>query len=93
MAMSDERAEVESLYPNLIQTAALEQYPAAVENFKKTRDADMRHLELFKEALEKKERMKKVQHVVCAQCGYVITPQATETCPNCSAKRDSFEHI
>ena len=91
MAMSSERAEIESLYPNLIQTAELEQYPEAVEHFKKTRDADVRHLELFKEALDKKGRIKKVQYVVCTQCGYVITSQKTETCPNCSAKKDSLE--
>lgn len=93
MAMSGERAEIESLYPNLIQTAELEQYPEAVEHFKKTRDADVRHLELFKEALDKKGRINKVQYVVCAQCGYIITSQKTETCPNCNAKKDSLEKI
>lgn len=91
MAMSSERAETESLYPSLIQTAELEQYPEAVEHFKKTRDADLRHIELFKEALDKKGRMKKVQYVVCTQCGYITTSQKTETCPNCNAKKDSLE--
>jgi rubrerythrin len=91
MAMSSERAETESLYPSLIQTAELEQYPEAVEHFKKTRNADLRHIELFKEALEKKGRVKKVQYVVCAECGYITTSQKTETCPNCNAKKDSLE--
>jgi rubrerythrin len=93
MAMSGERVEVESLYPNLIQTAELDKYPEAVEHFKKTRSADVRHLELFKEALEKKGRIKMVQYVVCARCGYIVTSQKIETCPNCGAKKDSLEKI
>lgn len=93
MAISAERIEVESMYPNLLQTATLEQYPAAVEHFKKTRDADLRHLELLQEALDKRGRMKIVQYLVCSQCGYIVTSRTIATCPICSAQRDSFEAI
>jgi len=91
MALSHERAEVESLYPNLLQTAELEKYPDAVLHFKNTRGADVRHVELLKDALEKKGQIKKVQFAVCVQCGYILTSQWPLACPNCSAGRHSLE--
>lgn len=89
-AMSNEQLETGSMYPNLIRTAELENFPEAVDQFKKVREADARHLELFRDAYDNGGRVKKTPYVVCAGCGYIMTSDKTEECPVCKTKKDKF---
>jgi rubrerythrin len=93
LATSDEGLETESMYPNLARTADLEKFPEAAESFRRTLNADKRHVELFKDALDKGGTIVKVQYYVCPTCGYIITSEKIEECPGCHAKKDKFEKI
>lgn len=89
-AISNEQLETGSMYPNLIRTAELEEFSEAVNQFKKVREADVRHLELFKDAYDNGGRIKKTPYLVCPSCGYIVTSEKTEECPVCQTKKESF---
>ncbi len=91
MAVSSEEIESDRLYPNLIHTAELEKDSAAIDQFRRTRDADARHAELFREAITREGRIPGVQYFVCSSCGYIMTSEKTEECPVCHTKKDKFE--
>jgi Rubrerythrin len=93
LAVSDEGLESESMYPNLARTAELEKFPEAAESFRRTLDADKRHVELFKDALAKGGIIVRLHYYVCPTCGYVITSDKTDECPGCHTKKEKFEKI
>ena len=93
LAISDEGLETESMYPNLARAADQEKFAEAAESFRRTLIADKRHVELFKEALERKGNVMKVQYSVCLECGYIMTTEKVEECPGCHAKKEKFEKI
>ena len=93
LAASDEGLETESMYPNLLHTAELEKFSEAVESFRKAMTADLRHAELFKNVLNKAGSAKVDHYYVCPCCGYIITSDKVEECPDCHEKKDKFEKI
>lgn len=93
MAQSSEEIEVESMYPNLIRTANLEKFEEAEKQFEQTREADIRHSELIREAYERSGKIQKVPYFVCGSCGYIVTSEKTAECPVCGATKDKFEKI
>lgn len=92
-AISGEQVETESLYPALIRVAMQEGYTEAVDRFKKTLDADVRHLELLREALDKQGRTQRVPYSVCPECGYILTTSDVVECPNCNTPGERFEKL
>lgn len=93
MALSSESLEFESLYPNLVRSAEVEKFDAAVTQFKRVGDADARHSQLFKEAADRDGNIGRATYYICPDCGYIITSAKTEECPNCKVKKDRFEKI
>jgi rubrerythrin len=93
LAVSDEGLETESMYPNLARTAELEKFPEAAESFRRTLDADKRHIELFKDALDKGGSIARIQYYVCPTCGYIITSDKIDECPGCHTNKERFEKI
>ena len=93
MAISDEGLETESMYPNLVRSAELEKFSEAAESFRRTLDADKRHVELFKDALDKGGSIARIQYYVCSTCGYIITSATADECPGCHTKKEKFEKI
>lgn len=93
LAISDEGLETESMYPNLARTAELEKFPEAAASFRRTLDADKRHVELFKDALNKGGTIARIQYYVCPTCGYIITSDKIDECPGCHSKKEKFEKI
>lgn len=93
LAISDEGLETESMYPNLARTADQEKFTEAAESFRRTLIADKRHVELLKEALDRKGNMVSPQYFVCPECGYIITSDKVAECPGCHAKKEKFEKI
>ena len=91
MAISSVEPVVESMYPNLIHTAELENVPDAVKQFKAVKDADARQLELLKEALNKNMNISKTPYYLCPKCGYVFNSEGTDKCPNCQVTKEQFE--
>lgn len=90
MSISNEQLEAESMYPNVMRTAELENLPDAVEQFRKAKEADARHLELFKDAYDRGGKIHKVPYFVCSSCGYILTSGHTERCPVCKADKTAF---
>lgn len=90
MAMSSEDLEYNSMYPNLQKTAVAENYADAAEQFKQTMDVDTEHGQLLKEAADKAGKLPSVKYFLCPGCGYVLTSDKTEECPNCHAKKTTF---
>jgi rubrerythrin len=93
MAISDEGLETEAMYPNLVRSAELEKFSEAGESFRRTLDADKRHVELFKDALDKGGSIARIQYYVCSTCGYIITSATADECPGCHTKKEKFEKI
>lgn len=93
LASSDESLETDSMYPNLLHSAELEKFPEAVESFKHSLNADKRHTELFKTALDKGGFIANVRYYVCPCCGYIITSDKVDECPECHEKKARFEKI
>jgi rubrerythrin len=93
MAQSSEEIETESMYPNLIRTAGLEKFPEAETQFEQTREADIRQLELIRDAYERSGKIQKVPYYVCGGCGYIATSDKIEECPVCGATKEKFEKI
>ena len=93
MAISCETMQSESMYPTLIRTAELEKFPEAVEQFKQSRDADVRHLELFRNADGYSGNIARTTYYCCPTCGYILTTDKTPECPTCKTAFSSFEKI
>jgi rubrerythrin len=90
---SDEEIETESMYPNLIRTAEIENLPDAVTLFKHCSDADQRHIELVKDALDNHGFIAKHTYYVCPCCGYIATSDTVTECPDCHERISNFEKI
>ncbi len=90
MAESEEKIESESMYPNLIRTAAAENLGDIAEAFKKAQDADLRHEELFRDAVDRGGVLPKSTYDVCPACGLIMTSEKTTECPSCRIGKDKF---
>ncbi len=93
MATSSEEIQFDKMYPDLIRTAMLEKDTAAAEQFGWSRDVDVRHNDLFKQALDKGGKIPPLKYLVCPQCGYVFDSDKTDECPVCHVKKDKFESV
>jgi rubrerythrin len=93
MAISSEEIETESMFPNLIRSAGLEQDTVALNQFQQTMEADNRQTELFKDASDHLGKIPKVPYLLCPGCGYIITSESTEECPVCHTGKNKFEKV
>jgi rubrerythrin len=93
MSQSSEEIEIESMYPNLIRTAGLEQFDEAKTQFEQTREADIRQAELINDALGRGGKIQKIPYYVCPGCGYIVTSDKVEECPVCKTSKNKFEKI
>ncbi len=93
MAASSEELEYEAMYPNLAKTAMTENYAEAAEQFKKTLDVDTEHGQLIKDAADRGGKILTAKFLVCPDCGYILTSDKTDECPNCHAKKTTFIQI
>jgi len=93
LSMSSEEIEFGSMYPNLIHTAEIEKDSAAAAQFRMTKEVEIQHAELFKEAFDRSGRIGRIQYFVCPGCGYILRSEKTEECPVCHSKKDKFERV
>jgi rubrerythrin len=91
MGMSSEQIESGTMYPNLIRTAEAEQFLEGAEQFRRAMEADIRHVELLKEAQDRALKLPKTSYFVCPGCGYIMTSDKTEECPACKTTKEHFE--
>ena len=93
MALSDELLETESMYPNIERTAKGEKFIEAVESFGHSLNAGKCNAGLFRDAVDKSGYITKMQYYVCPCCGYIMTSDAAQECPECHEKKEKFEKI
>ena len=93
MAVSYEEIESGQMYPNLVRTADYEKFPEAAAQFEMTRNVDSEHQDLLTAATDKAGKIPNTPYFVCTGCGYILTSETTDECPEYHAKKDRFEKI
>lgn len=92
-AIAGETYEIETMYPEFIETANQEDEKAAVISFTGANKVEQIHQKKFTEALAEVESgndIPEVKYYVCQVCGNLEIGEAPESCPICSAPRASF---
>ncbi len=90
MALSDERIESESMYPNLIATAEGEHLIEAAGLFRKYQRADEQQMKLLKEAEEKNGGISRVPFFICPKCGGFIMTAKNTGCKDCGVNPEEM---
>ncbi len=93
MAVSCEWSQVRSLYPNMIRLAEADGFPEISAHFILAQNVDLKHLELLKDAVDRKAKIAQKTYLVCSECGYIMSSGKEEECPICKAKKERFEKI
>jgi rubrerythrin len=86
------RANVDE-YPKLIQDAIEEGKKAVERAFSQARDVEIRHAELYKNAMNDMLSDRETDYYVCQVCGYVAEDSPPETCPVCGAVTGKFKKV
>lgn len=92
-AISGETYEIETMYPEFIETAEQENEKAAVVSFTGANKVEQVHQKKFTEALAQVEGgndIPEVKYYVCQVCGNLEIGEAPENCPICNAPKSSF---
>ncbi len=93
MALSMEEIEYGTMYANMLRCAEIEKQTEAIEVFRQTQDADSKHAELLRYAIDKGKDMPILKYAVCRGCGYILTTEKIDACPTCKVPIDNFEKI
>jgi len=90
MALSDNKIETESMYPNLIATAEGEHLNDVAALFRKYQRADEQQAKLLKEAEEKDGGISRVPFFICPKCGGFIMTAKNPGCKDCGVKPEEM---
>ncbi|MDI6766147.1 MAG: ferritin family protein [Bacteroidota bacterium] len=93
MALSMEEIEYGTMYANMFRCAEMEKQEEALKVFQHTQDADSKHAELLRYAIDKGKNMPALKYSICKMCGYILTTEQTDSCPTCKASLDNFEKM
>lgn len=93
MALSDEKIESESMYPNLIATAEGEHLLELAAQFRRFQRADEQQTKLLNEAVEKDGGISRVPFFVCPKCGGFIMTAKNTGCAQCGVKPEEMIKI
>lgn len=95
-AIQGETEEFEEMYPEMIETAEKEDNKKAKISFQGAMEAEKKHAELYKKALnvvENGEDLEEKDIFVCQNCGHTVEEKAPEECPVCGVKKEMFKKI
>ena len=92
-AMAGEDYEAESMYPEFINDAKLEDEKRALRSFIHAMEVEKQHRALYKEMLENLEDQEEYDYYVCPICGSTHRRSAPETCPVCGTDGSRFLKI
>lgn len=77
-------------YDNFIELAERKENITASTIFSQSRDVELGHAKLYKNAINHLIGERETKYYVCRVCGYVSDGVWPEVCPVCSAPRDQF---
>jgi rubrerythrin len=77
-------------YDNFIELAEKIQDTTASTIFSQSRDVEMVHAKLYKNAINHLIGERETKYYVCQVCGYVSDGVCPEVCPICSAPKEQF---
>lgn len=92
-AIAGETFEIETMYPEFILNAQVEEEKAAENSFTWANEVEKTHQKKFTEAfdeIEKGEDIAEQKYFVCQVCGQLELGEAPEVCPICKAPKASF---
>jgi len=93
-AIAGEDFEVETMYPEFIQTAVAEGDKKAENTFKWAFEVEKTHRDLFRKALANLgKETESFDYYVCPVCGHTHERAAPEKCPVCGVKGSLFEKV
>lgn len=93
-AIKGESHEIESMYPDFIKTAEEAKIKEAVTSFNYALETEKKHLDLYKDALDKLEK-KDVKamadtYTVCPKCGNTFPKNGPKNCDICGEAQSTF---
>lgn len=89
-ALSGEKYEFQSMYPEMIEQARDEGNKGAERSFFYANEVEKIHAQLYQKAMDNLEKQEDVTYYVCSVCGYTCESEAPEKCPVCGAKAKAF---
>jgi rubrerythrin len=95
-AIKGESYERSTMYPDFIKQAQQENNKNAVRTFTYAKEAEAKHAELYKEALDHLAQWKapNAEFYVCPTCGYTVEGKPTfASCPVCSTPAKLYQKV
>lgn len=95
-AIKGELYERDTMYPEFLKQAQVEQNTRAIRSLNYARTAEIEHAKLYTEALRELDHLKGTDHAmfyVCPTCGFTSREADFEKCPSCFTERGFFEIV
>lgn len=95
-ALEGETYEFKTMYPEMLEDAAVEEENQASWSFNIANEVEKIHAGLYQKAakaLKANKDMDKVTYYVCKVCGNTVEGQPAENCPICNAPPSAFNKI
>jgi rubrerythrin len=95
-AVKGESYERSTMYPEFIKQAEQENNKNAVRTFTYAKEAEAKHAELYKEALDNLDRWKapNAEFYVCPTCGYTVEGKPSfASCPVCMTPAKLYQRV
>jgi rubrerythrin len=92
-AIGGETHEFESMYPQMIEDAKVEDNKAALRSFDYANKVEKIHADLYTKAINNMGNNQETDYYVCQVCGMTVEGEAPDKCPVCGAPKGSFNKI
>ena len=89
-AIAGETFEFMEMYPPMIEKAEEEGHAEARRSFTFANSVEMKHAELYRQALDQMEALEVTDYYVCSVCGYTCADGPPGACPVCGSATSFF---
>ena len=89
-AIKGESYERDSMYPQFLTQARLDNATHAIRSLTFASTAEAEHAKLYQVALNELGRNSKTDYYVCSVCGYTTTSLPAKNCPSCHNSSEKF---
>jgi rubrerythrin len=92
-AVTGEKYEFQTMYPEFIEEAKKEGDNRALWSFEVANKVEMIHARLFEKALEEIGKNEDVDYYVCSVCGHTHEGKPEDNCPVCGAPPSKYDKV
>lgn len=92
-AIKGESYERDTMYPDFLKQAKLDEAKQAVRTLVYAEKAEAEHAKLYQEALDNLGKNLDKQLFVCRECGFTTTKLPEKNCPSCRESVSEFQEI